>query len=793
MTIPFADVRGGVDIALLESYLAETTADQVREALPGWNADPTDMLSAADVARLGGHQEHAEILYAWALDRLEREPSAVAKDTNLAGGYYFHGKMLLELTRPAEAVRPLTQCTDLSPGDATGWRLLGAANVLAGSLEAGMRCLNRVLRLEGVDQNQDAAFFQEVRDSVQVIRKEMLKRELATAPETFRQAFAFMGHDWSGAERTMARVAGSPYWQQAALYCRAYCLRQLERYADALALIGDVEPTTELSLLWLWYRHHTIPHALNMVDDLPSALGACEQAIEYFRELGSKDDEASFLSEKANVLKQQAFPLSTDPSTFAAARPIIAAAVNSLARSIALLPPDGDEMKEELDGMARIAARVGIEETDLSLPQEPEPVRRLLEARFNDVALQRSRALQCFDRGADAFNQRKYEDAASLSAQAFDAMPASGPTDAAFRALIAYQRGLALLRAAGLEKVPSKKIPTNKLPKAAEIREVWKAALAILTSLPAEVVKHFNEDLAPGATSAMVNDPLMQGAIMHSRGIDLANEGKKAEASRCLREALDLLDPRVPEHESLIAEAHLRSATLLSDLGDRLNAADHARWVLEHHLPAKALTRETLAVIAGVRPGELHAAEPQRESVANEPASVDAPDYLADAERQLREDPFAAATGLKMPSESFATLRSTQRSGEVLNLLLSALGIPSYSRKVAAFALGQLGDPQAISALERHRASEPSRGDVEATTAALAVLREMPANAGSTEADRRKAVENAYHGRALRSRAESPTRHLRERPSAQPNRQPDRATSAPIRPQGGLWRRLFGS
>lgn len=621
---------------------------------------------------------------------------------------------------------------------------------------------------------------------------EMLRRELAQAPESFREAFPLMGRDWSAAERAMARVTGSPYWEEAALCCRAHCLRQLDRYPEALALLNPSQEQTELSSLWLWYRHHTVPHALNMVDDLPNALVACDRAIDYFRGLGSKDDEASFLALKANVLKQQAFSLSTDSTTYAAARPIIAGAIDCLAQSLVLLPPDGDEINEELDGIARIAARVGLEGFDISLPPAPEAVRKLLEVRFNAVALQRSRALQFFNRGADAFNQRKYGDAASLSAQAFDAMPASEPNDTAFRALIAYQQGLALLRASGLEKVRPKEIPANKLTVAAEIRAIWKTAFGILANLPAEVAKHFNEELAPGATSAMVNDPLMRGEILHTRGIDLANEGKKAEAARCLREALDLLDPRVPEHKPFIAESHLRSATLLSDLGDRLNAADHARWVLEHHPPEKAFTREALAMIAGVRPGEIPPAEPRHDSVADGPASIDAPDYLADAERHLREDPFAAAVGLKMPAESFATLRSTQRTDEVLSVLLSALGVPSYSRKAAAFALGQLGDPRAIPALERHRASERSRGDVEATSAALAVLREMPANEESTEADRRKAVENAYHGRPLRSHAESPTRHLRARPSTHPSRQSDSATTAQNRLQGGLWRRLFG-
>jgi hypothetical protein len=173
------------------------------------------------------------------------------------------------------------------------------------------------------------------------------------------------------------------------------------------------------------------------------------------------------------------------------------------------------------------------------------------------------------------------------------------------------------------------------------------------------------------------------------------------------------------------------------------------------------------------------------------PISVDAPDYLADAERQLRQDKYIAVVGLQMPAESFATLRSTQRADRVREVLIQALGVPSYSRKAAAFALGQLGDPKAIPVLYEYRRNAPSRGDGEAAHAALEALLELSVDSGATEAERRKAVENVYHGRPVRSAEASPTRHLRDGSLTQ-QKPADRNETGSSKTQKGFFQRLFG-
>jgi len=178
--------------------------------------------------------------------------------------------------------------------------------------------------------------------------------------------------------------------------------------------------------------------------------------------------------------------------------------------------------------------------------------------------------------------------------------------------------------------------------------------------------------------------------------------------------------------------------------------------------------------------------EHAHEKAASE--TVDAPDYLADAERYFRSDPFVAASGIQMSEATFADLIERGELDHVRSILIAGLSVPSYAQKAAAFALGQLGDPRAMPALEESRAEGPPMGQLEALNAALLTLREMPRDAGSTDGERRKAVENAYHGRPLRSQAESPTSHLRQ------PRQTEDTEAAKIerRESTGFWRRLFG-
>lgn len=135
---------------------------------------------------------------------------------------------------------------------------------------------------------------------------------------------------------------------------------------------------------------------------------------------------------------------------------------------------------------------------------------------------------------------------------------------------------------------------------------------------------------------------------------------------------------------------------------------------------------------------------------------TDAPDYLKEAEAAIRRDPLSHLGDVVIPPQSFSELQNENRD-ELLRILTAALSVPNGTiRKSAAFALGQVGDERVLNVLVEARETETARGNIEAIDAAIAVLESMSLSSGSTEAERRKAVENSYFGRPLGSSSPSP-------------------------------------
>jgi hypothetical protein len=61
----------------------------------------------------------------------------------------------------------------MDPQEATNWYMLGTANALARRFDDSIRCFERVLSLEGVDEDQDAAFFEDVRERIALAKQEL--------------------------------------------------------------------------------------------------------------------------------------------------------------------------------------------------------------------------------------------------------------------------------------------------------------------------------------------------------------------------------------------------------------------------------------------------------------------------------------------------------------------------------------------------------------------------------------------------------------------------------------------
>ncbi len=134
--------------------------------------------------------------------------------------------------------------------------------------------------------------------------------------------------------------------------------------------------------------------------------------------------------------------------------------------------------------------------------------------------------------------------------------------------------------------------------------------------------------------------------------------------------------------------------------------------------------------------------------------SMDDPrNYIAEVEAAVRHDPLSVPPGIQIPPFPFTDCADDAAREEVLNVLAAVLDVPNGgTRKTAAFALAQFGDPRPLKLLADRRSKETTRGNIEAINAAITVLRTMPHGVGSSELERRQAVANAYSGEPPQTR-----------------------------------------
>lgn len=83
------------------------------------------------------------------------------------------------------------------------------------------------------------------------------------------------------------------------------------------------------------------------------------------------------------------------------------------------------------------------------------------------------------------------------------------------------------------------------------------------------------------------------------------------------------------------------------------------------------------------------------------------------------------------------------------NLILAAIGSRlkfenTYTRKYAAYSLGQIGDDRALEYLQAAHDSETMEGVRLAMAAALAAIKKMPATSGATEEQRCQYMQHIY-------------------------------------------------
>jgi tetratricopeptide (TPR) repeat protein len=201
---------------------------------------------------------------------------------------------------------------------------------------------------------------------------ERVRAEINAAPDAFKAPFFLMSQgkleEAAQGFSACAAFGGEGVtddWAHTASCCSAYCVAETGDYEGAL-LLAEVGKVMGFRECGAYYYYSAMWNALNQLDRLPEALAVANEALEYFSQHGSSADVAVHLGRKANILKQLASHLSRSQEP-QRARPIILEAIKAYCDSLSITTAGWSESDaEELDGLSRVAARVGIARRDLT-------------------------------------------------------------------------------------------------------------------------------------------------------------------------------------------------------------------------------------------------------------------------------------------------------------------------------------------------------------------------------------------------------------------------------------------
>jgi hypothetical protein len=287
-----------------------------------------------------------------------------------------------------------------------------------------------------------------------------------------------------------------------------------------------------------------------------------------------------FLRIKANVLKQLAAPTSRDLSRQSEANDMVVEAIRCLCLACSMEPGSKDQWQEEIEALMRIAGRVGVLRRDLPFLDGLGGLDDWKGRYFTPEQMQGQVGAQNWNMAVECVKSEDRSTAALWYKRALPMIGEDSSNARAFKATVAYQYGLCLLKMHGMEGLNVHRLSGSQKQAAAKIRPLWQQALRLCASL--DDTSPEDHESTGRITRAILGDPLMRGDLRFHFGMRLANEGKKAEARDLLEKALEDLDDADPEDRQMIAQAHIRLAALCNDTGRLEESGQHAHWVLRN-------------------------------------------------------------------------------------------------------------------------------------------------------------------------------------------------------------------
>ncbi len=339
--------------------------------------------------------------------------------------------------------------------------------------------------------------------------------ELSKAPNEFKQAWSyFCDGDIATAEKSLAMCALAGLWPGTASSILAFFELEKKNYYRAieLALAGE---NYGLEFPGYWYYYKSLASSYNFIDELDKCIRVINEAIDFFTVEDSPSDLSGFYFHKSNVFKQVAGPLShnIDGKSQSDAKECIKTAIECLCKSLAIIS-DGweSDVKPELEGIARIAARVGIRRNDLPFLEEMLEIKEITNQYFSDSHLVELCVIVSFNEANNNVETGNRVDADLWFRRALELAPEEKKDDIAFKGIVYYLTGVNLLRLHNLKGSNFYQMDESTINIRRDIKSLWNQSVRLYNSLDPGFVADFDKRMPPGLTESVWNikrDPIM--------------------------------------------------------------------------------------------------------------------------------------------------------------------------------------------------------------------------------------------------------------------------------------------
>jgi tetratricopeptide (TPR) repeat protein len=333
--------------------------------------------------------------------------------------------------------------------------------------------------------------------------------EIDKAPHEFNQAWqVFCSGTVSTAEKFFTQCVQRGIWPGTSSCILAFICKEREEYNKAI-MLAKTGKKFGIEFLGYHYYYHSLMVSLNLTDQLLECLKISDEAIEFFRREDSPAELSDYYYQKSNILKQMAAPYSHNIDNLSQTRTkeLIIEGIRCVCQSLEIMSEGWENyLKEDLDPIIRIATRVGVTRKDLSFLEEMHEIKPISDRFFDDYGLTMQGVCQCFNEAQEKKKKGNRQEANLWFKRTMQIAPEDKPYDRAFKAFIAYQSGVNLLKIYNLEdNRPDNIVDTTTRKAIEDIRSLWKTSLRLYDSLSPQEISDFDQDYPPGLTDAVWN------------------------------------------------------------------------------------------------------------------------------------------------------------------------------------------------------------------------------------------------------------------------------------------------